>query len=81
MFTATYFSENALLPGLVKGEFDLDGEAKIILGELEAESQRYPESLPVSWLVAKMTRLSLDTYTHNFTLHHPLGRSKVSLSR
>ncbi|XP_054287741.1 glycosylphosphatidylinositol anchor attachment 1 protein-like [Macrosteles quadrilineatus] len=70
---ATYFSENALLPGLVKGEFDLDGEAKVMQEELEAEAQRYPESLPVPWLVAKMTRLSLDTYTHNFTLHYPLS--------
>uniref|UniRef100_A0A1B6GEY6 GPI-anchor transamidase component GPAA1 n=1 Tax=Cuerna arida TaxID=1464854 RepID=A0A1B6GEY6_9HEMI len=71
---ATYFSENALLPGLVKGEFDLDGEAKVMLGELELEAQRFQESMPVSWLTAKMTRLSLDTYTHNFTLNYPLGK-------
>lgn len=62
----------------MKGEFDLDGEARVMLGELEAEAQRYPQSLPVPWLLAKFTRLSLDTYTHNFTLHHPLGKNMVS---
>jgi glycosylphosphatidylinositol transamidase len=65
----------------VKGEFDLDGEAKVMQEELEAEAQRYPESMPVPWLVAKMTRLSLDTYTHNFTLHYPLSSGKVSAGR
>lgn len=72
--SGSYFSENALLPGLVKGEFDLDSDAKIILEELEAEAERFPDSVPTTWLLAKLNRLNLDTYTHNFTLHYPLGK-------
>lgn len=65
----------------MKGEFDLDGEAKVILEEVEAEAQRYPGSIPVPWLLAKLTRLNLDTYTHNFTLNYPLGKGMVSVLR
>lgn len=63
----------------MKGEFDLDSDAKIILEELEAESKRFPDSLPTTWLLAKLNRLNLDTYTHNFTLHYPLGKGAVSI--
>nr|CAD7447760.1 unnamed protein product [Timema bartmani] len=69
----TYFSENALLPGLVKGDFDEDMTAKNYQSELLEESSRYPNSMPYSWLLAKFRQLSLDVYTHNFTLNYPLG--------
>ncbi|XP_066999690.1 glycosylphosphatidylinositol anchor attachment 1 protein [Anabrus simplex] len=72
----TYFSENALLPGLVKGEFDEDGMAKKYLAELVEEANRFPDGIPYSWLLAKFGQLSLDTYTHNFTLNSPLGQGK-----
>ncbi|GFG36725.1 hypothetical protein Cfor_00879 [Coptotermes formosanus] len=39
----TYFSENALLPGLVKGEFDEDAVAKVYQSELLDEAARYPD--------------------------------------
>lgn len=29
--------------------------------------------MPVPWLVAKMSQLHLEVYTHNFTLNYPLG--------
>nr|CAD7460574.1 unnamed protein product [Timema tahoe] len=69
----TYFSENALLPGLVKGDFDEDMTAKNYQLELLEESSRYPNSMPYPWLLAKFRQLSLDVYTHNFTLNYPLG--------
>ncbi|XP_063237453.1 glycosylphosphatidylinositol anchor attachment 1 protein [Bacillus rossius redtenbacheri] len=69
----TYFSENALLPGLVKGDFDEDVLAKQYHSELLEEAARYPDGVPYPWLLAKFRQLSLDTYTHNFTLHYPLG--------
>ncbi|KDR22254.1 glycosylphosphatidylinositol anchor attachment 1 protein [Zootermopsis nevadensis] len=69
----TYFSENALLPGLVKGEFDEDAIAKVYQSELLDEAAKYPNGVPYSWLIAKFRQLNLDTYTHNFTLTYPLG--------
>ncbi|PSN54175.1 Glycosylphosphatidylinositol anchor attachment 1 protein [Blattella germanica] len=69
----TYFSENALLPGLVKGEFDKEAVAKKYQAELMDEAARYPDGVPYSWLLAKFRQLNLDVYTHNFTLNYPLG--------
>lgn len=69
----TYFSENALLPGLVKGEFDKEALAKTYQAELLDEAARYPEGVPYSWLLAKFRQINLDVYTHNFTLNYPLG--------
>lgn len=77
MLTGTYFSENALLPGLVKGEFDEDAVAKVYQSELLDEAARYPDGMPFSWLLAKFQQLNLDTYTHNFTLNSPLGLGMV----
>ncbi|CAG2066530.1 unnamed protein product, partial [Timema podura] len=74
----TYFSENALLPGLVKGDFDEDMTAKNYQSELLEESSRYPNSMPYPWLLAKFRQLSLDVYTHNFTLNYPLGYGTAS---
>ncbi|KAK7867039.1 hypothetical protein R5R35_005680 [Gryllus longicercus] len=70
---ATYFSENALLPGLVESEYDEDHSAKKFLVELKDEGSRYPDSMPYSWLLAKFGQMGLETYTHNFTLEYPLG--------
>ncbi|XP_075223824.1 glycosylphosphatidylinositol anchor attachment 1 [Lycorma delicatula] len=69
----TYFSENALLPGLVKGEYDMDNEARSLLAELESEAAHHSNSLPSAWLLSRFRRLSLDAYTHNFTLNYPFG--------
>jgi glycosylphosphatidylinositol transamidase len=77
ILTGTYFSENALLPGLVKGEFDEDAVAKVYQSELLDEAARYPDGIPFSWLLAKFRQLNLDTYTHNFTLNSPLGLGVV----
>lgn len=76
--TSTYFSENALLPGLVKSEFKDDSTAKQYYNELEDEMKKYDDSIPYPWLLAKFQQIGLDTYTHNFTLNYPLGKLNVS---
>ncbi|CAH0551800.1 unnamed protein product [Brassicogethes aeneus] len=72
MNASTYFSENALLPGLVKSEFREDKSAERFLHELEDEMKKYKDSVPYSWILAKFQQIGLDTYTHNFTLNSPL---------
>ncbi|KAJ0171607.1 hypothetical protein K1T71_013157 [Dendrolimus kikuchii] len=76
----TYFSENALLPGLVTNEFNGEQTAKQFHNELLWELEyKYNDSdeMPVPWLVAKMSQLHLEVYTHNFTLNYPLGQGQV----
>ncbi|XP_046738972.1 glycosylphosphatidylinositol anchor attachment 1 protein isoform X1 [Diprion similis] len=74
----TYFSENALLPGLVTNEFNEDGGAKRFHDELLAEMKEYPNDMPYPWLLAKFRQLNLDVYTHNFTLNYPLSQQKFT---
>lgn len=72
----TYFSENALLPGLVQGDFHGDSQAVQYLESLTEEAEKHSSSMPYSWLAAHFTQLGLDTFTHNFTLHYPMGKDK-----
>nr|CAI5838299.1 unnamed protein product [Callosobruchus analis] len=72
----TYFSENALLPGLVKTQFREDKEAMQYHEELLDELKKYDDSLPYPWLLAKFRQIGLDVYTHNFTLHSPLNKKE-----
>ncbi|XP_072947948.1 glycosylphosphatidylinositol anchor attachment 1 protein [Epargyreus clarus] len=76
----TYFSENALLPGLATNEFNAEQSAKQFHNEFlqELEDKYYnTEEMPVPWLVAKMSQLHLEVYTHNYTLNYPLGHGQV----
>ncbi|GBP76664.1 Glycosylphosphatidylinositol anchor attachment 1 protein [Eumeta japonica] len=76
----TYFSENALLPGLVTNEFNTEQAAKQYYNELLKELEdKYEDSdqIPVPWLIGKMSQLNLEVYTHNFTLDYPLGQGQV----
>ncbi|XP_063699998.1 glycosylphosphatidylinositol anchor attachment 1 protein [Culicoides brevitarsis] len=78
--TATYFSENALLPGLVYSEIrstELGNIARRLLDDLNAERETHNTDTPHAFLLAKMKKIGLDTYTHNFTLNYPLGSRKV----
>ncbi|KAL1494279.1 hypothetical protein ABEB36_009903 [Hypothenemus hampei] len=70
---STYFSENALLPGLVKSTFKEDRFALQYFQELQDETQKHESSIPYSWLLAKFRQIGLDSYTHDFTLHSPLN--------
>ncbi|XP_028176972.1 glycosylphosphatidylinositol anchor attachment 1 protein [Ostrinia furnacalis] len=76
----TYFSENALLPGLVTNEFNAEQDAKQYYNELNQElADKYSDTdeIPVPWLVAKMSQLHLEVHTHNFTLEFPLGGKQI----
>lgn len=77
----TYFSENALLPGLVQNEFREEQYAKLYHTELLDEMEKYRDSVPYPWLRAKFRQLGLDVYVHNFTLSYPLGEEKVNFGR
>lgn len=74
----TYFSENALLPGLVTKESNLDQTSKQFYDELLHEMKRYPDSMPYAWLSAKFNQLYLDTFIHNFSLIYPFNQQKVN---
>ncbi|KAL4717697.1 hypothetical protein ACJJTC_000846 [Scirpophaga incertulas] len=76
----TYFSENALLPGLVTNEFNGEQAANQFFKEFQDELQdKYDDTdeIPVPWFVAKMSQLHLEVYTHNFTLNYPLGQGQT----
>ncbi|XP_058833585.1 glycosylphosphatidylinositol anchor attachment 1 protein [Topomyia yanbarensis] len=77
--SATYFSENALLPGLVYSELRSETVtlAKNYVGELELEREHHRKDMPYAWILAKMRKIGLETHTHNFTLNYPLGGGKV----
>ncbi|XP_053689750.1 glycosylphosphatidylinositol anchor attachment 1 protein [Sabethes cyaneus] len=77
--SATYFSENALLPGLVYSEIKPEtvALARGYAGELERERENHRKGMPYAWLLAKMRKIGLETHTHNFTLNYPLGGGKV----
>lgn len=72
--SASYFSENSLLPGLVKGGFVEDSYAKTLLASLQDEISSHPTQMPYPWLLAQFRQIGLDVYTHNFTVNYPLSR-------
>ncbi|KAI5641223.1 gaa1-like, GPI transamidase component domain-containing protein [Phthorimaea operculella] len=76
----TYFSENALLPGLVTNDFNAERSAKQIYKDFlqELEDKYFDTNeMPVPWLVAKMSQIDLEVHTHNFTLNYPFGQGQV----
>ncbi|KAK7597859.1 hypothetical protein V9T40_010084 [Parthenolecanium corni] len=68
----TYFSENALLPGLVQGDYSEESEAQALYAEIQDEAQKYPYSIPDEWIRDKFQELYLEAYIQNFTLNNPL---------
>ncbi|XP_071948996.1 glycosylphosphatidylinositol anchor attachment 1 protein-like [Antedon mediterranea] len=66
----TYFSENALLPGLVEREFLTDKNVKSYTNEL-LELVKKQDLLPVDWLSEKFSEIGLEVYHQNFTSNHP----------
>lgn len=74
----TYFSENALLPGLVTKESNLEHTSKQYYHELIHEMKRYPDSMPYAWLSAKFSQLHLDVFVHNFSLIYPFQEQKFT---
>jgi len=71
----TYFSENALLPGLVTPEFNENKAARRYFEDLKEENMRYPGEAPFPWLEAQFKQLGLDVYRQEFKLEYPLANS------
>ncbi|XP_076165876.1 glycosylphosphatidylinositol anchor attachment 1 isoform X2 [Ptiloglossa arizonensis] len=74
----TYFSENALLPGLVTKESNLEQISKQYYLELIYEMKRYPDTMPYAWLAAKLNQLQLDVFIHNFSLIYPFQEQQFT---
>ncbi len=74
----TYFSDNALLPGLVSREFTLSDVANDSLQSLNKVSENYIENqIPYEWIISQFRQIGLEVYTHNFTLNYPFGSKPV----
>lgn len=73
----TYFSDNALLPGLVDREFTLDDFATQTLKSLRDEASNSLDKIPYGFLFNQFRQFGLEVYTHNFTLNYPFGAKKV----
>ncbi|XP_052231014.1 glycosylphosphatidylinositol anchor attachment 1 protein-like [Dreissena polymorpha] len=68
----TYFSENALLPGVVESGFFFDFDVSSYITEVKEELKRDKRNVPRDWLYQKMREAGLETYKQNYTIHYPL---------
>ena len=64
----TYFSENALLPGLVTGGFNQERAAVEFLSTLAEENKKYPGAAPLPWLEAQFRQMGLEVHQQQFRL-------------
>jgi len=78
----TYFSENALLPGLVEPEFHHGHQTADYYRLLKDEVKKRKSSddlrnrIPASWIMKKFVEIGLDTYIQNFTFRYPHNMHK-----
>ncbi|XP_054724344.1 glycosylphosphatidylinositol anchor attachment 1 protein-like [Uloborus diversus] len=73
----TYFSENALLPGVVVREFNPGSFLKRLLESLREESSSRPSALPSAWIQGQFRQIGLDVYEHNFSVQYPFGAKSI----
>ncbi|XP_029633709.1 glycosylphosphatidylinositol anchor attachment 1 protein isoform X2 [Octopus sinensis] len=76
----TYFSENALLPGLVEGNFYSDADVKFYKNEIKKAMDKDKSLLLRDWLFSKFEELGLEVYFQNYSVQYPLqllGDQKV----
>jgi len=74
----TYFSENALLPGLVESEFYHGHQAAQYYQALKDEVKKRKSSseelrnrIPMSWMLDKFAEIGLDGYSQNYSFRYP----------
>lgn len=77
----TYFSENALLPGLVQRRFADHVHIERSLQQLQQGSRASGDRLPVELLTRMFVEQGLHVYEHNFTFTYPFGRRTSSVGR
>ncbi|XP_052060128.1 glycosylphosphatidylinositol anchor attachment 1 protein-like [Mytilus californianus] len=68
----TYFSENALLPGLVENEFYPELDMESLVQEYNEQLQKEKNNVPRKWVADQFIALGLDTYIQNYTILYPL---------
>ncbi|GFS29644.1 glycosylphosphatidylinositol anchor attachment 1 protein [Nephila pilipes] len=73
----TYFSENALLPGLVVREFNPRSSLSRLLEALKEEASVHPSQIPSAWIQGHFRQLGLDVYQNNFTVQYPFGSRPI----
>ncbi|KAL9974545.1 hypothetical protein ACROYT_G011593 [Oculina patagonica] len=66
-----YFSENALLPGLVEAEFKNHRLASELFGKLSTVPEGDMSNAASQMIVNAMENIGLHTYQQNFTVHLP----------
>jgi len=74
----TYFSENALLPGLVTSSYNEDRAAIRYHSDLVEENKKYPGHAPFPWLVAQFKQLGLEVHQQQFSLNYPLANNSFT---
>ncbi|GFO42975.1 glycosylphosphatidylinositol anchor attachment 1 protein [Plakobranchus ocellatus] len=68
----TYFSENALLPGLVESELPpVFSSALQFNDEIKAEVEKDKKVTPHAWIFKKFREIGLETYLQNFSVIYP----------
>jgi len=72
----TYFSENALLPGLVTSHYSEERAAQQYHVSLREEGEKYPGQAPFPWIQAQFRQLGLEVHTQPFTLTYPLSEGR-----
>ena len=78
----TYFSENALLPGLVESDFRYGYQTEDYYHILKDEIKKRKavdelrNRIPVSWIMDKFVEIGLDTYSQNYTFRYPHNAQK-----
>lgn len=76
MNAKNYFSENALLPGLVENEFYSSADIKAYIDEYKAQLKKDVRKVPREWVYDQLRSLGLDTYIQNYSIRYPLGITK-----
>jgi len=83
----TYFSENALLPGLVEPEFRYYQQTADFYRALKEEVKKGKSAgelrnrMPMSWIMDKFVEIGLDGYSQNYTYRYPHNVHKDNYGR
>lgn len=72
---STYFSDNALLPGLANREFNAAEYAKEFYKRLNEAEEKGPT---YQLIYEELQRIGLKAYTHEYILQSPFGARNVS---
>ncbi|KAL4235222.1 Glycosylphosphatidylinositol anchor attachment 1 protein [Mactra antiquata] len=68
----TYFSENALLPGVVHSGFSFDDVPEEFISEFKEELKKEKRNVPRNWVYERFREIGLETYIQNYTVKYPL---------